>query len=461
MSTRSLALALLALSSLGTGCARYTPTRLSAPGEQLGLAARTDEPIRLARTSRTHMPAAWIPLVTDVVLTDGLTLAEAGTVALTYAPDILLSRSEARIKGAQLLQAGRLGDIELFVGPRVGLEDGGFVLPGSLSFQIPIGDELEAERGHAGCDLERARLEIMAVELETLVAVREGFIEIAALQSRLATQRVAIEKAEGLLAYVERLGQAGEADPVTVHLARLERDEAEGQLEEATRAIPVRRAALLSLIGLMPSASIEIIADDSNFQMPLLPGEDPNSVLSHPRLQTAAAAYRTADQAARLATARQNPTLGIGPDFESDRGDLELGAGLGVSVPNPGRAKARVREAVERRRAARQAYQRLLLSLSRQAAESRAELASLDRLLTSQGVRIEGANRAEDALNQRTEAGLLAPVEALAARSSIARARMRELDLIKRRALETLRAAYAGGLLLSAPTTSTSSGGSD
>ncbi len=412
---------------------------------------RITRPVRIAASELERIPTAWLPLAAEVELDDGLTLAEAGTIALSYAPDVVQARTDARIKGAQLLQAGRLGDVEFFVGPRLGLEDAGFVFPGSVSWQVPLGDELGAERGRATAGLQTAKLGVMAVELDTLVAVRERYIEIAALQSQLATQRKAMEEASALLDYVERLRKAGEADPVAVHLAQLERDEAEQQLEEAMRALPVRKAALLGLIGLMPSAPVEIAADESAFALPALPGPDSQHVLSHPRLQKAAAAFRTADQAARLAVAQQNPKLAIGPDFEADRGDLELGAGIGLTVPNPARQKARVAEAIERRKAARQAYRNVLLSLSREEVESRAQLSSLDRLLLSHTKRLEGAASAEKALDERTTAGLVVPIEAIAARSAIARARNREVDLLKRRATATLRAAHAGGFLLVTP----------
>ncbi len=407
--------------------------------------------MHLAAAQQNRIPTAWLPLATQVDLTDGLTLEEAGTIALSYAPDVVRARTNARIRGAQLLQAGRLGSVQLFVGPRLGLEDGGFVLPGNVSWQIPLGDQLGAERGHAAAGLRTAKLGVMAVELDTLVAVRERFIEIAALQSQLATQRKAMEEASALLDYVERLRKAGEADPVAVHLAQLERDEAEQLLEEAMRALPARKAGLLGLIGLMPSAPVEIAVDEGTFALPALPGPDPQHVLSHPRLQRAAAAYRTADQAARLAVAQQSPKLAIGPDFEADRGDLEIGAGLGLTVPNAARQKARVAEAIERREAARQAYRNVLLSLSRDEVESRARLSSLERLLLSHTKRVQSAASAEKALDERSAAGLVVPIEAIAARSAIARARNREVDLLKRSAMATLRAAHAGGYLLVTP----------
>ena len=123
------AIVLVALPS----CVSYSPDPLTPTDELSVLNARATKSIRVDH--RGPGLASWFPLTAQVRLADGLTLGEANALALFYSPAILKARAEARVAGAQVLQAGVLANPALFLGPRLSSGDSkGFQTP---SFRIP------------------------------------------------------------------------------------------------------------------------------------------------------------------------------------------------------------------------------------------------------------------------------------------------------------------------------------
>jgi outer membrane protein TolC len=438
-------LALLALAA----CVHPRPGLLDPVGEDVALAARP-EALEGACTAGPSSHA-WFPIAADVRLADGLSRAEANAVALFHAPAIVEARMAAHVTGAEVLESGRLGAPRLFVGPRFSLDDGGLTFPASLSVEVPLTGELGAERCVAEADLEAARHDVMAVEVETLARVRDAYVRLAAVRAEAAALARARHQGEELLGWVERLAEAGEVDALTRHLAALERDEAELASEEAAAKEPRIRAEVLGLIGLLPTATVEIATTEADLEVPAPPPSDPATSRGHPRLRAAAARFGALDRAVRLATLRQVPRLAVGPEFEWSDGAPELGFGVGAPVPLSGRRQAEVRTAVTRREAARAAWQAERLDLARREAEARGELERLEPLLLRQEARLPAGEEAEARLSERLALGQADVVAALAARAAIARARVRALQTRARVAALRLEVGVHGGAALSCP----------
>src|SRR5688572_22958949 len=116
-------------------CASYAPDPLRPQEALQQLLQRAGHDV----TAQVAGPwqAEWFPLAPQVRVADGLALGEANTLALFYGPSVRAARGQARIAGAQLLQAGVLSNPELFLGPRLSTEDSSLIFPASIAWNLP------------------------------------------------------------------------------------------------------------------------------------------------------------------------------------------------------------------------------------------------------------------------------------------------------------------------------------
>lgn len=434
------------------GCTQYRPVPLRPLHEHDVLTTREQTSLRLTLSADHATPQEWIPFATEVQLDDGLTLREANTLALFYAPEVLSARREARLAGAQILQAGRLANPELSVGPRLSTTDASLILPVALAWEVSGGQARQAERALATSQHESSRWRVLATELTVLQDVRRRFIQLAAL----TRERVILDELRRssvqLLNYLNLLQQAGEVDSVTLYLARVEQDEAEVAVAEKTLAIARATQEIRQRVGLFPTAPVEPQLEPTLFTLPELPAAKQETLQQHPELQAALVAYRSAEEALQLEIARQYPHLAVGPSFELAAGDLSLGAGVNVTLPLLDRNQGGIAVAEERRAAAREVYQRTLLDLTHTAAAARAERQNAERLLASHRTgALQAAYATAKAVQVRLQTGLSNVLEVLTAQRAITRTQLREVTLQEQAALAHLRAALAEGVVLHLP----------
>ncbi len=429
-----------------SGCIAYTPAPLDPLVERDVLRCRARDVVTAPAAERANTNAAWFPLARDIQLADGLTLSEAGTLALFYSPKLAAKRRELNIAGAQVIQAGLLPNPEVYVGPRISTADSSLILPATLSWKVPFLGELGAERAHAESMAEDARWRVMDAELETLFEVRRLFLRVATLQEQRRILAGVQSMSQKTMEWVERLHGAGEVDAVTLYLARTEREEVAFSAEAKSLALENASNALLALVGLLPEAAVAPVLRPSPFALPELPAVDSDRLLRHPKLQAARALFEAADNALWLEIVKQYPRFSVGPDFESDDGEAQIGVGVGVILPLFDRNRGGIREAEERRHAAREMYREILLALSHEEAAARAKAKSAERLLDAYQKGTGGtAREMERALDARLRSGHSSVIEVLAARAAIAKARIRELDLREASLGARLRAAVTGG----------------
>jgi len=436
------------LAILLAGCASYEPRPLDPELEFEALLSRggAEPPLEVQAPG----PAEWFPLEPVVVLEDGLSLGEANALALFYAPRIQDARAALRVAGAQLLSAGLLSNPELFAGPRFSTLDGSLTLPASLSWKLPLYGEPAAEKELATAGLEARRQTVLEIELEVLAWVREQFVRFAYLARRQAVLNGLEQSSERVLGWVEDLRRAGGVDPATLFLARLERDEARARAAGLRAEEATERRQLLERIGLPPEAASSIEHSPDPARLPEIPAPDRDRLLAHPRLRAAWSRYQTAERALRLQVSRQYPDVRLGPEAEITPLETTLGFGLGLELPLFDRNQGGIAEAEERRLEAAAHCRATLLALIHAEAQARADWRSAEDLLA--GYRtgaLTNAQEAARALDLRLSAGEANVLEVLAAQQAVARSRLRELELSEDETLARLRAATAGGFVLS------------
>lgn len=441
---------LAAVALLVAGCVSHGPEPLEPAAVLEELRQRTAAPVRhdLAGPGSD----TWFPLLQDVRLDDGLTLAEANALALSYAAPIRVARAEARVAGAQVLRAGVLANPQLVVGPRLSSADAGLIFPASLSWELPLYGRRDAEREAATARLGAGELAVIDVEMATLLAVRATFMRLGGLGREEDVLAAAAAASAQLVDWTTGLQHAGEVDAVAVFLARAANDEAHAELESARARIAQTRRDLFSLVGLLPDAPVEPLAGAAPDDLPPLPDQDDDALLRVPAVRVAAARYDAAEATLRLELARQYPDIRLGPAYESDRGESSYGFELGATLPLFDRNQGGIATALEERRLAGERYRSALLDAAHGAAAARGDLAAAVRLLAQVRERaMRDALEASRSLEIRLRAGRAEVLEVLAAQRAITRARVRVIELEGEVAVARLRAAVAGGLALRHP----------
>ena len=432
------------------GCVTYTPQPLDPFEEFEKLERRTTELHDLTVVSPGRQE--WFPLQGNIDLSDGIDLAEAHALALVYAPEIRAARRTERVVGAQLLQAGLLSNPEVFVGPRLSMQDGTAILPVGLSWELPLWGKPRAEKDRAQGKLKAAEIRVLETELRVLTGIRSTFIQAARHSKSQEAYEAELRNSERLVEWVSALEQVGEVDAVTAYLARLALDEARDVLETTRLELQTTTRSLLETVGVLPSAELSLVLGPEAFQLPALPPLSRERLLFHPEVRSAHAQYEAAEAALRLEIAKQYPTIGAGPSFEDDDGDSSLGLGVGVELPFFDRNRGGVLEAEERRDAARERVQTVLLRLSHAEAQARAEWNATQSLLESyRAGALADVERVRVSLDRHYRTGQTHALEVLTTLSALAKARGRELELESASATARLRAAVAGGAVWNDP----------
>ncbi|MEZ6197134.1 MAG: TolC family protein [Planctomycetota bacterium] len=439
--------ALVALLSALTACVQYEARPLDPDAERAAIAGRM-RPAELPALPPSGDPETF-PLASTVDATDGLGLDEANALALTHAPALVAARSELRLRGAELLRAGLLENPELFLGPRIDTSGGGLIFPASLRLAIPLGGRLDAEEDRAEAEIEAARRKLLVAEAEVLIDVRRRYIALASLARRREILSRTVAATEYALEKTRQLAAAGEVDQVALGLAIMHRDDAEHELHELDVEATEARVALMTEIGLIPDATVAIIADRAILAERDLPAAENARLVRHPRLRALESAYLAREHGLEVEIAEQYPRLAIGPEFESDDGATSVGLGVSLELPIFDGNAGGIAVARERREAARAAWGHAMTELARAAELARVHHAhARSDLVELRESALPAAEATERALDQRLERGEASLVELLAAQDAIARTRLREVRLEQAAALQWLEAMWNGGRLL-------------
>lgn len=433
------------------GCATYTAAPLDPPDVLALLEQRATGEIDVDAAESSTWQSEWFPLEAQVRLDDGLSLAEANSLALFYAPAVREARAAAQVAGAQVLQAGLLANPQLFVGPMISTQATEYLIPANLSWQLPLWGKQSADRDRAEARSDAQMYRVAEIELQTLATVREAFLQLRRQQRALEQLEVVAQSAEQIVGWAESLETAGEVDAMQLFLARAERDEVRASLEVSRLAATRARRDLFAVIGLLPNADLEVHTASAT-SLPELPEADPDALLRHPSLLAAEADYATSEARLRLEISKQYPKILLGPSFEYDAGEPFLGIGLGVTLPLFDRNQGNIAAAEENRQRTRERYSAALLSATHTEARARDELRAAEQMLH---MHREGALRdveaAAGAIRVRLRTGQARILEVLSAQRAIARAYTRLLELEETTQVARLRAAVAAGIAIQVP----------
>ena len=361
-----------------TACQHVPEDPIDLERELEGIRARTTskhgpEPRSLASFDHT-----WFPLARDVDTTDGLDIAEANTLALLYAPDLVLARKQRGMRRAELVRSGLIENPEFFLGPRVGIGEGELILPASLAFEWSLGGARSIREERAAHELRAAHIRAIEQELEALLRVRSAFIELAAIEARLEVTKALVTHAQDAHDETERLAQARERNPSMRFTATLRLDDAQRELEQLETRRSKVHLELSAACGLLPDASRVFVAEDT-FLEPVRADVLTDVPRTHPRLLALLAEHQVAEANLQLELANQYPTLQIGPEFESDDGDVSVGLGAAFRIPIFHDNRASIDASLARRSEARTRWQNALLQIARDQSLLREELALAKR----------------------------------------------------------------------------------
>ena len=287
---------------------------------------------------------------------DGLSLAEAESVALVFNPELRVARLAAGVPLAGARQAGRWEDPELdFELMRI-VESVSepWVAGVGIGFTIPLSGRLSAQKDAAWAGYSESWRRAALREWEVLVSLRVQWVEWSVAKSRAALLEEYLTRLDEVRSVADRLAEAGAMAPTDARVFTLESGLRREELERLKADAEGRRLELMALLGLLPEARVELlgVVEATSVEPPTL--EDRyNALRDHPELAVKRAEYEVAEQALRREILKQYPDLTIGPVYENEEGQSRIGLSGAIPVPLFNRNRREIAEAAAARDLAR------------------------------------------------------------------------------------------------------------
>ncbi|MCL2105333.1 MAG: TolC family protein [Kiritimatiellaeota bacterium] len=263
-----------------------------------------------------------------------LTISEAQQLALLLNPEINALRARHLASSNAVLQTGWWEDPELDVEALRIMKSvpQPWILASSLAFTIPINGVPALERKAAEAYAFADACAIIVAERELMAEVAHAWnnLEHAIECHRLLLHHLAAFVRED--GTVKQLIAAGELD--AAEGTRLQHDilRMGGDLRRMESEAEAQRLALVQLMGLHPSVSVEFIAtEDASPPPDPTPSED--TLIRHPRVQEKLARLGGAEADLRTEIRRQYPNLKIGPALGNEDGETRAGLTFGMTLP--------------------------------------------------------------------------------------------------------------------------------
>ncbi len=406
---------------LAAGCARYDRRPLAADDFQHVLEAR-----------RPGAPGVVDALGSvDYDVSDGLSLDEAELLALYLNPRLRAVRVAALIPEASARYAGLWDDPEVGADALRVLEDVDepWLLGASLSFTIPVSGRLAVAKAQATAEARAALAGAWAEEQAVLHDLRGAWADWEAATRSLTTGEDLLRRLVELVAITNRREELGEIVTAEASAFRLAEARLRLDLEDLRAGMIRSRLAILSLIGLLPTADVPLAISGT----PINPGEavvPDGSVYSRsPAVILSALRFEAAEESLRLEVRKQYPDLSLGPMFGYEDGTNRLGVGFSVPIPilNANRQGIAVAEAA--RNAARADWEQAVQESLSAHARARHDLeVALGRAEILRSLVVPLANEQINQVRRMAEAGELDTLLVLGALQS---ERESALDLIE------------------------------
>lgn len=208
----------------------------------------------------------------------------------------------------------------------------------------PVVTDLIRTAGKRSTAIREARARTAAARQQLAVAawtlrshVRSALIALWAARQRVVLSRRYAKAAAEMASLVEARFHAGMVSAATLTAERLTETQAALDLAAAQRQARLAEAGLAAAVGVPERAIAAVRIDMAGLDHLKMPGN--LSALRHsaltkrPEVLAAIDRYEAAQQALKLAIARQYPDLNIGPGYHYDQGDNKFI--LAVSLPLP------------------------------------------------------------------------------------------------------------------------------
>jgi len=336
------------------GCQGYDPLPLDDAAHDADWRARSAASGEVAAYARQLEQARGD--IGKFDLADGLSLPEAEVVALFFNPDLRHIRAEAGIALAGAEQAGRWEDPELEVDGAYILDnvDKPWLLGGMLKITLPLSGRHGVEEDKAWAEHRVTLTKVVQAEWQTLVSLRQHWIEAASLAEQLRLTRRLVTDLQTLSERADKLTQAGALPRLDARLVELELASRRLEVFGLETETEVMGLQLREHMGLHPGAPLDLRLDMPAIAAP----QSPASLLRdrNPWLRVARAEYDVSEQSLRLEIRKQFPDLVIGGGYGNEEGQSRITFGLGFPLPIINLNREGIARARAARLAARDAY---------------------------------------------------------------------------------------------------------
>ncbi len=287
---------------------------------------------------------------------DGLSLGEGETVALVFNPDLRVARLRAGVAKATAEYAGLWDDPELSIDVlniTQSVPDP-WVIGSALAFTIPVSGRLKVEKERAEVAMHAELERVSESEWRVLRDVADGWLEWSAEGYKLRETEAILAKLDSVVASTSRLAEAGELPRTESALFTIERASRRSERDRLRASVEENEQELRSLMGLSPSATLNLIPTLSDGSV-ATESTEPNE--GHPTLARLRREHEVADKTLLREIKKQYPDITFGPQGESDEGQSRIGFIGAIPIPILNSNKGGIAEARAEREVALAAYE--------------------------------------------------------------------------------------------------------
>lgn len=348
----------LALASALTGCQSYQPAPLAPDVHRAEWAQRGPDDARVADFLRELEGSGGAPAAFDA--SDGLSVGEAGIVALAFNRDLRVARAQAGIAGAGSEFAG-VRDNPQFSVDLLRIAESvpdPWIVEGGLGFTIPLSGRLEADRALARAEYGVARARAAEEAWRVLAELRAAWLRWSADTVRAERFEETLREIDAVIDVVDRAAAAGQLLQQEARLFHIERATRAAELFTIESRAALVRLEIVELLGLRPEAPVELHRFFAN-PAPEDSATNRSRIADgmSPLLAVERAEHESAEQTLRLEIARQYPDLVLGPLVGGEEGQTRIGFAGGIPIPLWNRNQRAIAEAQAAREAARVSFE--------------------------------------------------------------------------------------------------------
>lgn len=389
-------------------------------------------------------PRGWWQQFADPVLTRHIETALASNADLRAAAAVLLEYEAqlAAARGAQLPSVTLTGSAQR--GRQLGVTATSYQASAGPSWVLDFWGGLRNGAAAAQADLQGRQEQRAALELVIVGSVVEGYVELLALDERLAIARRTLAGRERNVAVAQARLAAGVVSRIDETQAVSEYQSVVLQVRQLEQAVAQQENALSVLLGRAPGA-IERGVSLAGLKTPPVPAGLPSSLLTRrPDIRQASQAVAAASARVGVAVAQRYPSISLtgalggastqlSSLFSGPNRTWLFGPTLTMPLFDGGQTAAQVDVARARLEQARIGYEKAVQSAFRDAENALVALDKTRAQQQAQAAQVASLRRYEQLARRRYESGITSSLELLDAQRALLAS---ELGLAQTRSTE-------------------------